>query len=315
MRNETARSGDIRKDRLYKIFSEKGAVVRYAARKLFPLMERLGLHVTADHFYEIIPNTRDIAGSYDAGPRTCHGIDFRKEEAEAWLLRMIGEHGAGFYETAATAGYYEENTYFRGVDALALYCVLRDIKPRRVVEIGHGFSTRVSLAALNRNFAESGEKPSFLSVDPYARFVPTDANRIDFDVVGKPLQESIPLVTGSLQAGDMLFVDSTHVYKYGSDVEVYFDHLYPQLAAGVHVHVHDVFSPYHYPKAWMTEQRRFWNEQYFLENFLAFNSRFEVTLPLHMLMRQSEAVRQAARSVLDGGDNLLTGQSFYFKSR
>lgn len=306
---------DRRKDRLYKILHEKGAVPRYVSRRLFPLFQKAGLHITADHFYEIIPNTAEIAKTYDSSARPCHGIDFHGPEAEEWLLRILGAYAPVFYDEAAKEGYYEANSYFRGADALTLYCVLRDLKPRRVIEIGHGFSTRVVLSALRQNGTESGTRPSFLSVDPYARFVPNSAAEaaVDFEVHGKPLQESIELVTGSLQAGDMLFVDSTHVFKYGSDVEVYFDLLYPQLPAGVHVHVHDIFSPYHYPIEWMTHHKRFWNEQYYLENFLRFNDRFEVTLPLHMLMRQSEKVRAAFHSYLKGPDFLFVGQSMYLK--
>jgi len=306
-------STDRRQDLLYKIKSEKNALRRFAARRLFPLLERAGLHLTADHFYEIIPNTREVRRNYDPAPRPCLGIDFHKQEAEARLIDLIAKYGGELYEQGRLEGYYEDNAYFRGADGLTLYCMIRDIKPKRVIEIGHGFSTRVVLAALGRNSVEQGERPSFLSIDPYARFVPSNAAHVDFEVVSQPLQDSIDLITGSLSPGDMLFVDSTHVHKFGSDVEVYFDRLYPQIPAGVHVHVHDIFSPYNYPLDWIADARRFWNEQYMLEAFLSFNSAFEVTLPLHMLMRESQPVQQAMRSVIKGGDHLFKGQSIYLR--
>ena len=304
---------DRRRDFFYKIKSEKGALRRFAARKLFPILERAGLHLTADHFYEIIPNTREVAKNYSHEPRPCHGIDFHPVEAEARLLRLLDAYAGEFYAQAATQGYYEDNAYFRGADGLTLYCMIRDLKPRRVIEIGHGFSTRVVLAALARNGEESGTRPQFLSVDPYARFVPASASSVDFEVISKPLQDSVGLVTGTLQEGDMLFVDSTHVYKVGSDVEVYFDQLYPQIPAGVHIHVHDIFSPYQYPLSWIAHSKRFWNEQYMLESFLAFNASFEVTLPLHLLMRQSQPVQDAMKAIIKGGDYLFTGQSIYLR--
>lgn len=303
---------DRRKDRLYKILREKGAVRRYVLRRLFPLLERMGIHATADHFYEIIPNIREVARDWSDAPRACTGIDFRAEQAEAWLLRLLGEHGGSFAQAAALQGYYEDNSYFRGVDALALFCLLRDWRPRRVIEVGHGFSTRVILAALEENAKETGVRPSLLSLDPYARFVPERAEGVDFVVVSRGLQDGVNLVTGTLEAGDLLFVDSTHVHKHGSDVEVYFDSIYPGLAPGVHVHVHDVFSPYRYPLYWMTRHRRFWNEQYVLEAFLAFNRDFAVDLPLHLLMRQSAAVQAATRGLISGPDHLFAGQSLYF---
>lgn len=315
MSDQNQSAKDRRADRIYKVLRERGAVTRFAARKAFGLFERAGIHVTADHFYEIIPNTREIARDYNPDARPCTGIDYHFEAAEARMLAMLDRWAGDFYEEAAKDGYYEDNAYFRGADGLTLYCMIREHKPRRVIEIGHGFSTRAILAALRRNREEGGEKPSFLSVDPYARFVPEGpaAAAVDFQVHGAPLQESIPMVTGSLSDGDMLFVDSTHVFKFGSDVEVEFDHLYPNLPAGVHVHVHDIFSPFDYPKAWMVNARRFWNEQYHLENFLRFNESFKVTLPLHMLMRKSAPVLSAFKARLKGPDYLFTGQSFYFK--
>jgi hypothetical protein len=79
-----------------------------------------------------------------------------------------------------------------------------------------------------------------------------------------------------LQAGDILFIDSSHVAKTGSDVlHLYFEVL-PRLAPGVRIHVHDIFLPFDYPRRWVLDENRSWNEQYLLRALLMYSSRFKV---------------------------------------
>jgi hypothetical protein len=84
-----------------------------------------------------------------------------------------------------------------------------------------------------------------------------------------------PSVFAALGPGDILFIDSTHVCKPGSDVEFLFSRVLPALAAGVYVHVHDIFYPFEYPKEWV-EEGRAWNEAYLLAAFLQYNRAFRV---------------------------------------
>jgi hypothetical protein len=79
-----------------------------------------------------------------------------------------------------------------------------------------------------------------------------------------------------LAPGDVLFIDSSHVHKLGSDVQYAFSRILPELRPGVYVHFHDIFLPSEYPEDWVRHRRLFWNEQHILENFLAFNTAFEV---------------------------------------
>jgi hypothetical protein len=89
-----------------------------------------------------------------------------------------------------------------------------------------------------------------------------------------------------LEAGDMLFIDSTHMIKPRGDVVVEYLELLPRLKPGVFVHVHDIFTPWDYPREWIVSQNRFWNEQYLLEAFLSFNSDFQVLLALNYLKQR-----------------------------
>jgi hypothetical protein len=89
-----------------------------------------------------------------------------------------------------------------------------------------------------------------------------------------------------LEDGDILFIDSSHVARFGSDVNHIFFEILPRLKKGVYVHIHDVFFPYDYPKSWVITEHRFWSEQYLLHAFLLFNNSFEVILANNYLIHK-----------------------------
>lgn len=301
------------KEKLFKALHEKNAIQRHIARRfLFNFFQRLGLHITGDHFYEIVPNTRLIAAKYSEAARTLPGIDWRFAECETRALELINRYGKEFFEASTRFGFREKNHYFRGVDALMLYFILRDLKPAKLVEVGQGFSTRIALAALERNASETKTRPMFVSIDPYPRFQAKDIpEAISLELVQRELQdvEISPL----LKNCDFLFVDSSHVFKFGSDVAFELTTLYPQLQKGTLLHVHDIFSPFDYPRDWMVKDKRFWNEQYALECFLMFNSAFEVYLPVNFLIQQSGKLADTVRGLLVDEKFKFIGSSFYLK--
>lgn len=286
------------RERLYKLFHEKGALARFIARRLlFDCFERIGFHVTGDHFYELIPNTRAVARNYSDSARRLDGINWRFAESETEALRLLQAYGKEYSATMGRYGFLEGNDYYSGADALILYVVLRDLKPKKMVEVGQGFSTRIALAALDRNAEETGAECEYVSIDPYARFAGQQVPKsVNFRIIRQEFQ-AIP-VEPLLENCDFLFVDSSHVYKFGSDVEFEFTRVYPNVPPGTMLHVHDIYSPYNYPLSWMTREKRFWNEQYFLEVLLMFNDVFEVYLPAHMLIRQSQALGERLRASL-----------------
>ena len=298
---------------LYKATHEKNALQRYFARRfLFDSFQRLGFHVTGDHFYEVIPNTRQVAGDYSDTPRDLRGIDFRLPECESRALQLIQRFGEEYLEASRRHGFREKNHYFRGLDAFFLYLVLRDLKPRKVVEVGQGFSTCISFSALESNARETGQDVEFISIDPYARLA---SEQIPPGVTFRCLHQELqsvdiqPVLTGC----GFLFVDSSHVYKFGSDVECELTRIYPALSPQTGIHMQDVLSPYDYPLEWMVKEKRFWNEQYLIESFLMFNSAFEVYLPLNLLTRQSPRVVQATKGLSLEATFRYTGQSFYIR--
>lgn len=249
-------------------------------RKTFPVWERLGLHVTPNHFYQPIPDTRDLGDETWQRRSEMPGVDMR-EAAQLELLAGFARLYKSEYDSLArqpTAVPHEfnfGNAQFGSVDAEVLHSVVRHFKPARVFEIGSGNSTYVAAAAALRNRAE-GRDCEVTAFEPY----PNEVLRAGFPGLARLVPAKAQDVPHSefarLTDGDILFIDSSHVLKIGSDVQYEFLEVLPRLARGVIVHVHDIFLPAEYPRAWVLEQRRFWTEQYLLQAFLAFNDHFEV---------------------------------------
>lgn len=302
-------------ERLYKLLHERNALQRFIARKfLFDGLQRLGFHLTGNHFYDLVPDTRRMAATYRDEPRELPGVDWRLEAGGQHAARLLRDYGGEFATEHSRFGYTPDNHYFRGLDALMLYVVLRDLKPARMLEVGQGFSTRIALAALARNARETGAECEFISLDPYPRLAAAPAaSGVRLQLLRQELQQAdlAPLLAGC----QFVFVDSSHVFKYGSDVQFQFARLYPAVAPGAWVHVHDIFSPYEYPLVSAVQRKQFWNEQYFLENFLAFNGSFEVCLPLNLLIRQSALLREGVRALSLAPGPAYEGSSFYFQRR
>jgi hypothetical protein len=125
-------------------------------------------------------------------------------------------------------------------------------------------------------------------------------------LIERPAQEITLNEFEALGANDILFIDSSHVSKIGSDVNYLYLEILPRLKPGVIVHMHDIFLPQEYPTVWITQKMRFWNEQYLLQAFLAFNSGFEVLLANNYLGRTHRAEMQATfqKSPWRGGGSL-----------
>ena len=153
--------------------------------------------------------------------------------------------------------------------------MLRKLKPKKIIEIGSGFSTLMGLRAILKN--ASGR---YTCVEPYPNEnIKTLAKANIIDLVESGVQ-TVPLeLFWSLEANDVLFIDSSHVCKTGSDVNYEFLKIIPHLKKGVVVHVHDIFFPFDYPRSWVVEKQIFWNEQYILMALLAFNNEFSMLIP------------------------------------
>jgi len=144
-----------------------------------------------------------------------------------------------------------DQDWFARLDAAAAYAIVRMTRPRRIVEVGAGHSTRF----LARAVRDGALATQIIAIDPAPR---ASIRGLPIDWRGRPVQSSDPALFASLEAHDMLFIDSSHQAKPGSDVEFLFGEALSRLAKGVRIHFHDVFLPDDYPDAWAW---RLYNEQ------------------------------------------------------
>lgn len=170
--------------------------------------------------------------------------------------------------------YFKENDWFPLSDAFTLSGIIRKEKPCRIVEVGSGFSSAVMLDTLGQTHASA--VLTFIEPNPdrlYSLLSPDD--RSIPKVLAQRVQE-VPLsVFDQLEAHDLVFIDSSHVAKIGSDVSYILLRILPRLKPGVIVHFHDVFYPFSYPAAWIREGLA-WNESLFLRAFLVGNPQFQL---------------------------------------
>ena len=269
----------------------------------FDYWQQRGVHVTPVSVYQPIPDTRTLRGESWAKPSELVGIDMN-ESGQLELLEGLQRRFAAEYAslpshaTGVSHEFYLENGAFPPLDAKVLYGMVRQHRPRRIKEVGAGFSTLLTAQALRRNQEEDPAYAcEFVTIDP----IPHDFVRAGVPglsrLVPSPVQDVPFSEFAELQANDILFIDSTHVLKIGSDVQYEFLELLPRLRPGVLVHVHDVFLPFEYPREWILEKQRFWNEQYLLQAFLACNDSFQVVWgSAYMASRHRERVEAAFAS-------------------
>lgn len=265
---------------------------------------RAGFDLTRRHFYSPIP--QHLPSDWDT-PRPMPGVTFDLDRQLAWVREHVVATAAEFRPPLDVAGRYRfvyDNGSFGHGDADVLYGVLRARRPRRVVEIGSGHSSVIIRLALARNRAE-GSPSEYRVYDPY----PTDhlvGTDLEMSVERTPAERLPDRVFTQLQAGDVLFIDSTHTVRIDNDVLRLFLEGLPMLANGVLVHLHDIFLPYPYPRSFFEDNEFYWAEQYLLQAFLAFNQDFEVTAGLHALFRdRREQIVALLPHVLGGNPGSL----------
>ena len=248
------------------------------------LAERLGMDVVDDPVYSPVPKVPPPDAAIWDRRSPLHGVAFDLDEQ----LRLLEEDLAPYIEEFAgevldRRGFTLWNGFYQAGDAELLYALLRHLKPARVLELGSGFSTHVSAAAAAVNRSE-GAEIELTTVDPAPR---TGIERLDgLTRVEHRSALDLPLERfQQLERGDVLFVDTSHAVKLGSEVNWLVLEVLPLLPSGVYVHFHDVFLPYEYPR-YLLELGGYFNEQYLLQAFLIENDSYEVVLAACALARE-----------------------------
>lgn len=235
--------------------------------------------VPPGHFYSPIPAKSEIAkydsvDFYSEEDFALQGINFQPAKQKKVFMGMLPFLQKLPYTSQKSKKnrYYFENANFEYFDGSVLTAMLQYLKPQRVIEIGSGYSTCAIFDV------KDTQKFTFTSIEPYPELVYSLLKKKDIATstfIAKPVQE-VPLsVFEELESGDVLFIDSTHVSKFNSDVNTEIFKILPRLKKGVYVHFHDMFYPMEYPKKWL-EMGIAWNEMYLLHAFLSFNSEFEI---------------------------------------
>lgn len=170
--------------------------------------------------------------------------------------------------------YYFNNPSYSGYDAEFLYSFIRLKKPKKIIEIGSGFSTRMMKAAIEKNLSENSEFGTHItSIEPYE--MPW-LEKIGVKVIRQKTEEVELDLFDLLNAGDVLFIDSSHMIRPEGDVLYEMFQVIPRLKPGVFIHIHDIFSPFDYPADWLKKEYRMWNEQYILEALLMYNKSYKI---------------------------------------
>lgn len=254
-------------------------------RGIYNLVKGSGLHAFSlyppGHFSSPIPNIKEVVSRgdelFDQSVRDIPGIDLR-EDQQINLLHAL----SGYYvdlpftpNRVASRRYYYENDFFSYGDAIILFSMLRHYGPKRVVEIGSGFSSAVLLDTKELFLGDSTDL-TFVEPDPRRLSgLLKDRGEGEHRLIEKRVQDVDLSVFEALGENDLLFVDSSHVLKIGSDVGYIIFHILPRLKRGVLVHFHDIPWPFEYPKEWLV-RGMIWNEAYFLRSFLQYNIAFQI---------------------------------------
>jgi len=230
------------------------------------------------HFYSPLPDDADIARREPPSAEISN-VDFRPADQESLLQIMAGIYPSLPFGDEAREGlrYRFNNPFFCYADAIYLHCLLRLRGPQRLIEVGSGFSSAVVLDT-NEHFLNKSIAITFIEPNPERLHMTMRSGDQDRCRVLVRRVQDVPLeIFEELTANDILFIDSSHVSKVGSDVNHLFFHVLPRLAPGVLIHIHDIFYPFEYPVDWFREGRA-WNEAYLVRAFLMHNRSYRILL-------------------------------------
>ena len=253
-------------------------------------LEALTRFAAPGHFYSPIPSAEDISRHEGSGvlPTELPGINLREAAQRRLLDDLLPFYAEIPFQPGKTSKlrYYFDNPAYSYSDAIFLYCMIRFLKPARIMEVGSGFS---SCLTLDTNDLHFGGAIAITFVEPYPELLATLLSGTEGNsrIIACKLQDVDLSEFDALAANDILFIDSTHVSKVSSDVNRILFQILPRLSRGVYVHFHDVMYPFEYPLQWLLEGRA-WNEAYLLRAFLQYNDSFEIVLMNTFMQRFHE---------------------------
>lgn len=260
---------------------------------LYRLGLRGGMFVVPAHYYVPMANALELEKTRDAWAHKSElpGIHVALDEQADALRRICGPHqsevsGNPFFRTAVERHFGPGYGY---IEAQALHGVIRHYRPETILEVGSGVSTYCALQASKLN-EKDGRGSRVICVEPYPSRTLQGLGEIE--LIRQPVQQT-PLSTFTqLKRGDLLFIDSSHTVRPGGDVNFLFLEVLPRLAAGVVVHVHDIYFPYDYPRDVLWNYCQ-WMETSLLRAFLIHNAHAKIVFCLsHLHYDRPEVVHE-----------------------
>jgi len=278
------------------------------AEKIFMLT---GILPVPDQYYQPLINPKKRLKRSLRERRNLPAIDFNDAEQLSLLAEFdyVKELAAFPIEKLKNKSYYYNNRSFEAGDSEYLYNFIRHFKPARIIEIGCGFSTLMARNAIQYNRQED---PSYtcehICIEPYEIGW---LEEMDVKVIRRKVEDVDLSTFKSLEKNDILFIDSSHIIRPQGDVLFEYLEILPALNHGVLVHVHDIFSPHDYPDNWVYQDHRLWNEQYLLEAFLSYNTKFRILGAVNYLFHMHRAQIVAKCPVLKEQEALREPGSFW----
>lgn len=261
-------------------YFRKAFLKLYRSLKIFELGDFFGFHIVPDHYYYPIPSTHDLDDTLFERRSECIGLDWNINTQIKYLNEVFPQY--------ALEKEFAKNPGLSLADAAILHSMIRYHKPKKMIEIGSGSSTRITATACLVN-ANEGAPCELIAIEPY----PSQDLEDGFPglaVLRKQKVQSIDVE--EFINCDLLFIDSSHMAMIGSDVLYEQLEILPRLKPGCLIHFHDILLPGEYWKNWVKDHHLFWSEQYLLWAFLLFNNAFEVIwASRYMHLRDSAAIQ------------------------
>jgi predicted O-methyltransferase YrrM len=248
-------------------------------RNAFRLLQRIGVTVSPNHYYWPVPDINELERRQWPAEEEPVGLDLAFNRQLDFLRNVVSRYRREWESESAPLfklGYEYNNGFFETVDAEIAYCLTRHYKPRRIVEVGGGYSSRVMAAALDVNIKNDHASGDLVTIEPFPERFPKEGLTDRFHLIPEAIQQVGLDVFLGLEPGDFLFLDSSHVVRIGSDVVREYLEIVPRVKPGVLIHAHDIFLPGDYPREAVLHNLSFWSEQYLLQALLMFNPHFEV---------------------------------------
>ncbi|WP_413295596.1 class I SAM-dependent methyltransferase [Synechococcus sp. MIT S9452] len=247
------------------------------------LLKQIGIYPIRDHYYQPLINDKLLRKSLRE-ERNLPGINLKLLDQLKLLERL--QYGQELIDlklnesAQADTEFCIRNPGFASGDAEFLYQIIRHKKPKKIIEIGSGQSTKIACLATKKNSQENGNKATHLCIEPYEQ---PWLEKLNVQVARHLLEELDISIFQELEAGDLLFIDSSHVIRPQGEVLMEYLEIIPLLKKGVIVHIHDIFTPRDYLDSWIREDVLLWNEQYLLECLLSNTSRYKILASLNSL--------------------------------